>query len=159
MESITQNEKVLYIGIDVHKDTYALCCFDFQRGQLCYVKSTDAPTGGAAYTFGTSEIIDDSGLWADLTLDGTTPYISYMSKPNAYDGIRIAYFDAELVKTWNNDGTVKDKGGWNKITVALQNRANNVRTCIAVASSAVTGWKAAVGYTPGNVYRVVKYVK
>ena len=34
MESITQNEKVLYVGIDVHKDTYALCCFDFQRNEL-----------------------------------------------------------------------------------------------------------------------------
>ena len=34
MESITQNEKILYIGMDVHKDTYALCCFDFQRNEL-----------------------------------------------------------------------------------------------------------------------------
>ena len=34
MESITQNEKVLYVGIDVHKDTYALCCFDFHRNEL-----------------------------------------------------------------------------------------------------------------------------
>ena len=159
MESITQNEKVLYIGIDVHKDTYALCCFDFQRGQLCYVKSTNAPTGGAAYTFGTSEIIDDSGLWADLTLDGTTPYISYMSKPNAYDGIQIAYYDANLVKTWKPNGLANEKGAWNIMTAAMKNRAGAARACIAVASSAVTGWKAAVGYTPGNVYRVVKYVK
>lgn len=34
MESITQNEKILYIGIDVHKDTYSLCCFDFSRNEL-----------------------------------------------------------------------------------------------------------------------------
>ena len=31
MEIITRNEKILYIGIDVHKDTYSLCCFDFFR--------------------------------------------------------------------------------------------------------------------------------
>lgn len=34
MDSITENEKVLYVGIDVHKDTYALCCFDFHRNEL-----------------------------------------------------------------------------------------------------------------------------
>ena len=38
MEIITRNEKILYIGIDVHKDTYSLCSFDFcsmkvQEGQ------------------------------------------------------------------------------------------------------------------------------
>jgi len=34
MEIITRNEKILYIGIDVHKDTYSLCCFDFFRNEL-----------------------------------------------------------------------------------------------------------------------------
>ena len=34
MEIITQNEKILYIGIDVHKDTYSLCCFDFFRNEI-----------------------------------------------------------------------------------------------------------------------------
>ena len=35
MKIITQNEKILYIGmIDVHKDTYSLCCFDFFRNEL-----------------------------------------------------------------------------------------------------------------------------
>ena len=34
MEIITRNEKILYIGIDVHKDTYSLCCFDFFRNGL-----------------------------------------------------------------------------------------------------------------------------
>ena len=44
MESITQNEKVLYIGIDVHKDTYALCCFDFQRNELSDEMTVKATT-------------------------------------------------------------------------------------------------------------------
>ncbi len=34
MEIITRNEKVLYVGIDVHKDTYSLCCVDFFRNEL-----------------------------------------------------------------------------------------------------------------------------
>ena len=34
MEIITQNEKILYIGIDIHKDTYSLCSFDFHKNEL-----------------------------------------------------------------------------------------------------------------------------
>ena len=34
MEIITRNEKILYIGIDVHKDSYSLCCFDFHKNEL-----------------------------------------------------------------------------------------------------------------------------
>ena len=34
MEIITQNEKILYIGIDVHKNTYSLCSFDFHKNEL-----------------------------------------------------------------------------------------------------------------------------
>ena len=34
MEIITRNEKSLYIGIDVHKDTYSLCSFDFHKNEL-----------------------------------------------------------------------------------------------------------------------------
>ena len=44
MESITQNEKILYVGIDVHKDTYALCCFDFQRNELSDEMTVKATT-------------------------------------------------------------------------------------------------------------------
>ena len=34
MEIITRNEKILYVGIDVHKDTYSLCSFDFHKNEL-----------------------------------------------------------------------------------------------------------------------------
>ena len=34
MEIITRNEKILYVGIDVHKDTYSLCYFDFHNNEL-----------------------------------------------------------------------------------------------------------------------------
>ena len=39
MESIAQNEKILYIGIDVHKYTYALCCFDFQKNGIVNIRA------------------------------------------------------------------------------------------------------------------------
>ena len=128
------------------------------RGQLCYIKSKNANAGASAYTFNKSVIIDDAGSLADLSLDGTIPYISYMSKVNAYDGIRIARYDDNLVTEWNDNGTPKKQGAWNIMTAGMKNRASNVRTCIAVAPNNTLGWKAAVGYTPGNVYRVVKYI-
>ncbi len=34
MEIITRNEKILYIEIDVHRDTYSLCYFDFHKNEL-----------------------------------------------------------------------------------------------------------------------------
>ena len=44
MEIITQNEKILYIGIDVHKDTYSLCCFDFFRNEISDEMTVKATT-------------------------------------------------------------------------------------------------------------------
>ena len=46
MKIITQNEKKLYVGIDVHKDTYSLCCFDFQRNELSDEITIRATTKG-----------------------------------------------------------------------------------------------------------------
>ena len=44
MEIITRNEKILYIGIDVHKDTYSLCCFDFFRNEISDEMTVKATT-------------------------------------------------------------------------------------------------------------------
>lgn len=46
MEIITQTEKVLYVGIDVHKDTYSLCCFDFSKNELSDEMTIKATTKG-----------------------------------------------------------------------------------------------------------------
>ena len=91
-------------------------------------------------------------------MEGTTPYVAYLSKTNAYDGIQIAYYDTGLVKTWKSDGSADQTGAWNVMTAAMKQRAGDARACIAVAPNNTLGWKAAVGYTPGNVYRVVKYI-
>ena len=34
----------MYIGIDVHKDTYSLCCFDFHKNELSDEMTTRATT-------------------------------------------------------------------------------------------------------------------
>ena len=44
-------EKVLYIGLDVHKDTYALCCFDFQRNELSDEMTVKATTTKAVIKY------------------------------------------------------------------------------------------------------------
>ena len=129
------------------------------KGQICYVKSTNANAGASAYTFEKSVVVAENGSRVELTMDGTTPYVAYLSKTNAYDGIQIAYYDTDLVKTWKPNGSANEKGAWNIMTAAMKHRAGDARACIAVAPSAVTDWKAAVGYTPGSVYRVVKYIK
>jgi len=129
--------------------------FRNSRGELCYIKSTNNPENGAAYTFGSSVTIDKDGLWADLTLNGTTPYVSYLSKINAYDGIKIAFIDNNL----DLDGDGSLEGGWETMTAAMNYKASNVRTSIeAHPNGTGTNWTAAVGYTPGNEYRVVYYI-
>ncbi len=147
-----------YFAAQFDSEGYLHIVFRNTRGQICYVKSKEANQGANAYTFGKSIVIAENGSWVELTMDGTVPYIAYLRKTNTYDGIQIVYYDANLVKTWNSDGSEGQKGAWNIMTAAMRNRAGAARACIAVAPASVTNWKAAVGYTPGGVYRVVKYI-
>ena len=147
-----------YFAAQFDSAGYLHIVFRNTKGQICYVKSTNANAGASAYTFEKSVVIAENGSRVELTIDGTTPYVAYLSKTNAYDGIQIAYYDVGLVKTWKPDGSADQTGAWNIMTAAMKHRAGDARACIAVAPSSVTDWKAAVGYTPGSVYRVVKYI-
>ena len=147
-----------YFAAQFDSAGYLHIVFRNTKGQICYVKSTNANAGASAYTFEKSVVIAENGSRVELTMDGTSPYVAYLSKTNAYDGIQIAYYDAGLVKTWKPDGSADQTGAWNIMTAAMKQRAGDARACIAVAPSSVTDWKAAVGYTPGSVYRVVKYI-
>jgi len=147
-----------YFAAQFDSAGYLHIVFRNTKGQICYVKSTNNNAGASAYTFGKSIVIAENGSWVELTMDGTTPYVAYLSKTNTYDGVQIAYYDAELVKTWKTDGSEDEKGAWNVMVAAMQNRSSAARACIAVAPNNTLGWKAAVGYTPGSTYRVVKYV-
>ena len=150
-----------YFAAQFDSAGYLHIVFRNTKGQICYTKSTNKNTGTtvAAYTFEKSVVVAENGSRVELTMDGTIPYVAYLSKTNAYDGIQIAYYDAGLVKTWKSNGTENEKGAWNVMTAAMKHRAGDARACVAVAPASVTTWKAAVGYTPGSVYRVVKYVK
>ena len=147
-----------YFAAQFDSAGYLHIVFRSTKGQLCYVKSKEKNQGANPYTFDKSVVIAENGSWVELTMDGTTPYVAYLSKTNAYDGIQIAYYDANLVKKWKTDGSGDEKGAWNIMTAAMQNRSGAARACVAVAPSVVTDWKAAVGYTPGDKYRVVKYI-
>ena len=149
-----------YFAAQFDSAGYLHIVFRNTKGQICYVKSTNKNTGTTvdAYTFGKSVVLAENGSRVELTMEGTTPYVAYLSKTNAYDGIQIAYYDTGLVKTWKSDGSADQTGAWNVKTAAMKQRASDARACIAVAPNNTLGWKAAVGYTPGNVYRVVKYI-
>ncbi len=138
---------------------YLHIAFRNTRGQLCYIKSTNANAGATAYEFGKSQIVDNAGNYADITLKGTTAYISYMERMNVYDGIKVAYYDANFVKTYNSDGTPKDKGAWQIMTASMTHRAGSERTCVEVAPTNSLGWNIAVGYSTGDNYRVIRFVK
>ena len=131
--------------------------FQNTKGELVYVKSKNNPTDGTTlYTFGESVTIDDSGTWIDITLDSQTPYISYLSKINSFDGMKIAYFDSNY--DGNNDGTAE--GGWETMTAPLNAKVTNVRSCIEVNAKAFDAnvYKAAIGFCPGSDYRAAFFV-
>ncbi|MEE1289475.1 MAG: hypothetical protein UHW86_00435, partial [Spirochaetota bacterium] len=129
----------------------------FQNGknQLCYVKSTNASENDSApYTFGQSVVIASGATWIDLTLKGTTPYISYLSKINSKDGMNIAFYDS----TFDTDFNGTANGEWETMVAPLKFKVSNVRSCIEVHPTTGADWEAAVGFTPGDNYRVAYYV-
>ena len=146
-----------YMSCKVDSQGYLHIAFQNTKGQLVYAKSTNNPSNGTtAYTFGSSQVLDDSGMWIDMTMNGTTPYISYLSRVNSYDGMKIAYYNANFDE--NNDGVAE--GGWETMTAAMDAKVTNVRTCIAPNAKAYDGniYTAAVGYCPGLDYRAAFYV-
>lgn len=143
-----------YMSCAVDSNGYLHIAFQNTKGQLVYAKSTNAPSdGNTAYTFGSSEVLDDSGMWIDMTMDGTTPYISYLSRVNSYDGMKVAFKDSSFDE--DNDGVADTNGGWETMTAPLNAKVTNVRSCIEVNAKAqdANTYKAAVGFCPGADYR------
>ena len=146
-----------YINACVGSDGVLHIAFQNTKGQLVYVKSTNrSDTGSTKYTFGASEVLDDSGMSIDMTMNGSTPYISYVSRPNSYDAIRIAY---KTSMDFNNTGT--DVEGWETMTAPLNQRAANSRICIETQAKyfgTTQKMPVAVGFTTGSDYRAAFYV-
>ena len=146
-----------YLSCAIDSSGYLHIAFQNTKGELVYVKSKNNPTDGTTlYIFGESVTIDDSGTWIDITLDSQTPYISYLSKINSFDGMKIAYFDSNY--DGNNDGTAE--GGWETMTAPLDAKVTNVRSCIEVNAKAFDAnvYKAAIGFCPGSDYRAAFFV-
>ncbi|UTC49776.1 hypothetical protein [Treponema sp. OMZ 855] len=146
-----------YINACIGSDGILHIAFQNTRGQLVYVKSTNtSDTGSAKYKFGTSEVLDDSGTFIEMTMDGTMPYITYMSRPNSYDAIRIAY---KTSMDFNNTGT--DVAGWETMTAPLNQRAANGRICIETKAkyyNTTEKMPVAVGFKTSSDYRAAFYV-
>ncbi|UTC43600.1 hypothetical protein [Treponema sp. OMZ 857] len=159
LDSSDPNGKIAsdYINACIGSDGVLHIAFQNTKGQLVYVKSTNmSDDGSTKYTFGESEVLDDSGMSIDMTMDGTTPYITYMSRPNSYDAIRIAY---KTSMDFNNTGT--DVAGWETMTAPLNQRAANGRICIETKAkyyNTTEKMPVAVGFKTSSDYRAAFYV-
>lgn len=144
-----------YIACEIDSSGYLHIAFQNSKGELVYLKSTNAPTDGkTAYTFGESVVLCDSAMDIDIYLNGTVPYISYISKINTTDGLNMAFFDSSL--DLDQDGSAE--GAWETMTVPLSRRVSDSRTCVCVNPSGNSNkWHAAIGFTPGDYYRVAFY--
>ena len=58
MEIITRNEKILYVGIDVHKDTYSFCSFDFHKNELSDEMTIKAITKAVIVTIVVETVVE-----------------------------------------------------------------------------------------------------
>ena len=146
-----------YINACIGSDGILHIAFQNTKGELVYVKSTNrSDTGSTKYTFEKSEVLDDSGMSIDMTMNDATPYISYVSRPNSYDAIRIAY---KTSMDFNNTGT--NVNGWETMTAPLNERAANSRICIETQAkyhNAPGTMPVAVGFKTNSDYRAAFYV-
>jgi len=110
--------------------TIHAAAYQNSTGKLVYIKgvtTTDTTTYPSGYIF-TETDVDTGGVgfWADITVKGTTPYISYINNGmvGSFDGLKCAYLDTT-------------KGGWEYLVVPAD--ADHVptleRTSIEVSQS------------------------
>ncbi|MBL8966622.1 MAG: hypothetical protein JNG85_06405, partial [Spirochaetaceae bacterium] len=122
------------------------------------------PTNGSAYTFGPSVVIDSIGsvgVWADLSLDGLNPVISYLdsSMVNTFDGVKLAYYDPALESVAGDVAGQPDSiDGWETMNAALGYEVESVRTSVET-DTGTNFWQAAVGYSSNDYFRIGYYVK
>ncbi len=156
-----------YISMKIDSAGYVhLAFYRNSTGDLIYMKSTNNPTNGTtAYTFGPSVVIDSIGsvgVWADLSLDGNKPVISYLdsSMANTFDGLKLAYYDPALESIPGDTAGEPDTiDGWETMNAALGYEVENVRTSVEFDVGDKNFWYAAVGYSSSDYYRIGYYVK
>lgn len=154
-------QNIGYLACEIDDNDYLHIVFTNALNELVYIKSGSAQAWGGAYEFGTSEIIAPQASKMDMYIKGTTPYVSYITSVGSADGLCLAFFDSTL--DLNGDGT---KGDWETMAAPLTKRINDVRTSVVVNptpstsiyNQVLTCWEAAIGYTPGDFYRVAFYI-
>jgi hypothetical protein len=130
--------KFVSMKFDTNGNLYVVC-YNTANGDLIYLYAPDAD--GADYAFTASVKIDTVGAvgaWADISLNGTTPYISYLNSSmiGTFSGLKMAYYDT-------------GRSAWEYSTVPLATAIQDSRTNIEYAKGAVT-WTSAIGYKGTN---------
>ncbi|MCX7024092.1 MAG: hypothetical protein NT080_05660 [Spirochaetes bacterium] len=153
-----------YISMRIDGSGYVhLAFYRNSTGDLIYMKSTNHPIDGSMkYEFGDSVIVDSIGavgVWADITLAGNVPYISYLdsSYTNTFDAVKMAYYDSTLDS--EADGEPDTVNGWEYMNAALDFEVDGVRTSIENDTGGARFWQAAIGYASSDFYRIGYYVK
>lgn len=155
-----------YVTMKIDSAGYVhLAFYRNSTGDLIYMRSTNNPTNGTtAYTFGPSVVIDSIGsvgVWADLTLNGNNPVISYLdsSLTDTFDGIKMAYYDPALETLDGDIADIPDTiDGWETVHAALVYDVSSIRTSIEPNTG--TGfWKNAIGYASSDYFRIAYYVR
>lgn len=157
-----------YVSAVIDGDGYLHIAFQNSKGQLVYTRSantTSALSLTQGFTFGdnSSVILDDSGTWVDMTLDSNkVPHISYMASTSGYDTLKLAYLTDTNANAW------KDSLNWETMYAPMNYKSANVRTSVVARPTNKTGgqttnnnktyWKAGIGFSTEDTYRVMKYI-
>ncbi|MDY3873345.1 MAG: hypothetical protein SOZ30_09285, partial [Roseburia lenta] len=82
-----------YVQARIDGNNYLHIVYRDGDGKLCYLKSTNAPDGGA-YTFDEKKIVDNSGTYATISViknDSTyVPCISWLNSEGTANGVKYA---------------------------------------------------------------------
>ncbi|MBN2535827.1 MAG: hypothetical protein JXB88_23305 [Spirochaetales bacterium] len=134
--------KYITMKFDTTGNLYT-ACLKTSTGDLVYLHASNVD--GTDYDFDSSIVIDSEGsvgAWADMTLNGTTPYISYLNSSmiGTFSGLKVAYYDP-VEEVWEHE------------IVPLNTAIAETRTNIEYKKGTVD-WSIAIGYA-GNTFDIV----
>ena len=82
-----------YVQAKIDPDNYLHIMYRNSNGQLCYLKSTNAPDGGA-YTFGEPMLIESSGTYGTLSImkegTGYVPCVAFLNSEGTANGVKYS---------------------------------------------------------------------
>lgn len=153
-----------YVSMRIDNNGYIhLAYYKTSTGDLIYLKSTNNPTDGITdYTFGSEEVLDSIGsvgMWADLSLNGTSPVISYLdaSRVNTFDGMKVATIESTFDTNYDSVVDALDVM-WETQNLPLAFEVDSKRTSIEYDIGSDNFWDKAIGYASSDYYRIAYYV-